>query len=94
MENPSRIGVNRIHRDSFALLMRTLGVAVLLACLALGFASRVAQAQIPVRVFHSPNDDGNFVFDSNSSMDPTDPTAQAESAVLPIRSSIERQTST
>ena len=61
----THIGSNNLLRKAATGPGRTLGVLLLLPLLSLPaiFDSGVALAEIPVRVFHSPGDDGNFNFE-------------------------------
>jgi hypothetical protein len=84
-----RVDAAGLRPDRGTKLVQILAVALLLSSLAVGSDPGVALAEIPVRVYHSPGDDGFFNWEPGGPTDPTDPTALAESAVLPFRTSIE-----
>ena len=68
--------------------MRTVAVVFLLSISWLGSSAGVALADtpnIPIRVFHSPNNDGLFHLIGGAI---SDPTATAEPAIVPVRSSV------
>ena len=79
------------------MLLRRLAANPLIALLAfstlLNSGQSLAQAsEIPVRVYHSPAGElgnGSFNFESGPGADATDPTELIQSAVVPIRGSVE-----